>query len=236
MTSYLLSRGKRRATKVEMRCKNYVGVACVNGACPQIQKEEYEEYSRSFDDQKCEYCWFYEGCVDCMFDGTKFCIGREGMGKMHGSTYLRKRAESSYSVFRGLIKEYNVRPADIVKVTGFPSTVFTDWKKGKSVPKGEKLQRIADFFGVTAEYLLTGKDMLCDFNLQMPIARNIRRFREKLEMPVEELADRLCIHPLAIIKMEQGIIVPISNSILEEMLVILQITKEELWLEKGEER
>ncbi len=35
---------------------------------------------------------------------------------------------------------------------------FSDWKKGKSSPKAEKLQKIADYFGVSVDYLMTGKE------------------------------------------------------------------------------
>ena len=43
------------------RCKDYVGVACVNGTCPQAQREEYEERGM-FVPQKCDNCWMYRGC------------------------------------------------------------------------------------------------------------------------------------------------------------------------------
>ena len=31
---------------------------------------------------------------------------------------------------------------------------MTDWKKGRSAPKVDKLQKIADYFGVSVDYLL----------------------------------------------------------------------------------
>ena len=34
----------------------------------------------------------------------------------------------------------------------------SDWKSGRSKPKNDKLQKIADYFGVTIGYLTTGKD------------------------------------------------------------------------------
>lgn len=60
-------------------CKDYVGVACVNGTCPQALKEEWEAIG-GIDISKCEFCWLNEGCKDCMLDGTKFCVGKERMG------------------------------------------------------------------------------------------------------------------------------------------------------------
>lgn len=47
-----------------------------------------------------------------------------------------------------------LRDAAVANATGIPKSTFSDWKSGRSVPKIEKLQRIADFFGVTVDYLM----------------------------------------------------------------------------------
>lgn len=65
---------------------------------------------------------------------------------------------SSYEIFLELLEKSGKRASDVSKATGIPASTFSDWKKGKSAPKAEKLQKIADFFGVTVEYLTTGKE------------------------------------------------------------------------------
>jgi len=35
---------------------------------------------------------------------------------------------------------------------------LSQWKNGRSTPKVDKLQKIADYFGVTIDYLLNGKE------------------------------------------------------------------------------
>lgn len=63
-----------------------------------------------------------------------------------------------YDLFLELLKENNKKAIDVSRATGIPSSTFSDWKKGKSSPKQEKLKKIADYFGVTLEYLMTGKE------------------------------------------------------------------------------
>lgn len=58
-----------------------------------------------------------------------------------------------YEIFERLIQEKGLRPSDVAKATGVPPSTFTDWKKGRSAPKAEKLQKIADFLGVSVSYL-----------------------------------------------------------------------------------
>lgn len=64
-----------------------------------------------------------------------------------------------YEIFERLLKERGLRAADVSRGTGLSSTFFTEWKKGKSKnPTPTNLQKIADFFGVSLDYLMTGSD------------------------------------------------------------------------------
>lgn len=51
-----------------------------------------------------------------------------------------------YSYFRNLagLSDYKVH-----KITGIPSSTFTEWKKGTYTPKDDKRKRIAEVLGVT---------------------------------------------------------------------------------------
>ena len=62
-----------------------------------------------------------------------------------------------YENFEELCKRNNVKPSAVSKATGIATSTLTEWKKGRYTPKQEKLQLIADFFGVTVDYLINGK-------------------------------------------------------------------------------
>lgn len=63
-----------------------------------------------------------------------------------------------YEIFAQLLEQRNLKAADVCKGTGLPSSLFSEWKRGKSTPKADKMKKIADFFGVSAEYLMTGEE------------------------------------------------------------------------------
>jgi transcriptional regulator with XRE-family HTH domain len=63
-----------------------------------------------------------------------------------------------YSVFEDLMKRNGYSFSEVGRATGIAPSTFTDWRAGRYTPKHDKLQRIADFFGVSIEYLTTGKD------------------------------------------------------------------------------
>ena len=52
------------------RCKDYCGLACVDGTCPMANREEYAE--RGYDVvHNCNECHYYKGCEDCCFEGNE---------------------------------------------------------------------------------------------------------------------------------------------------------------------
>lgn len=60
-----------------------------------------------------------------------------------------------YDKVAELMKKNGLRISDVARATGVPYSTFTDWKAGRYVPKYDKLQKIADFFGVSVDYLLS---------------------------------------------------------------------------------
>ena len=63
-----------------------------------------------------------------------------------------------YEIFEQLLKERGETFSDIARVVGGRPSTFTDWRAGRYTPKREKLEAIAKHFGVTVEYLTTGKE------------------------------------------------------------------------------
>lgn len=63
-----------------------------------------------------------------------------------------------YERFVKLYESKGLKPSDVAKGTDLSSTVFSEWKKGKSQPNAEKLLKIAKFLGVSMEYLMTGEE------------------------------------------------------------------------------
>lgn len=60
---------------------------------------------------------------------------------------------NTYDLFAKIIEAKGITPYRIAKDTGLTTVLFTDWKKGKSKPKYDKLKIIADYLGVSVEYL-----------------------------------------------------------------------------------
>ena len=63
-----------------------------------------------------------------------------------------------YEIFSNLLQKYGVTAYKVSKETGVSQSTLSDWKRGISTPKQDKLQKIADYFGVYLTYLLTGNE------------------------------------------------------------------------------
>lgn len=63
-----------------------------------------------------------------------------------------------YEIFEQLLQKHGVSTYKVSKETGIAQSVFSSWKTGISTPKQDKMQKIADYFNVSLEYLTTGKE------------------------------------------------------------------------------
>ena len=101
-------------------------------------------------------------------------------------------------------------------------------KLGKSTPNTAKIQQIALFFGVTVDYLMTGKKEQEEKKSELTIGNNIRRKREELGLTQEELAKLLGYKSKSTInKIEMGIN-DISQSKVMNFAEVLNTTPAEL--------
>lgn len=69
-----------------------------------------------------------------------------------------------------MLKERGVKNIDVSRATGIPASTFSDWKKGKSSPKRDKIEKIAEFFEINPDWLAgtsdfkTNKEILENFD------------------------------------------------------------------------
>ena len=63
-----------------------------------------------------------------------------------------------YSVFERLCEEKGVTPYKVSKDLGWGTSVFSNWKAGRYTPKMDKIQKIADYFRVSPQYIMTGEE------------------------------------------------------------------------------
>ena len=61
----------------------------------------------------------------------------------------------NYMRYRSHADARGVTDYQVSKDTGIYNVTFSEWKSGKSQPKYDKLQKLANYFGVPVEKLLT---------------------------------------------------------------------------------
>jgi len=69
-----------------------------------------------------------------------------------------KGAQKMYEIFEQLLQRRGITAYKVAKDTGLTQTLLSNWKNGKSIPNTQNLKKIADYFGVTVDYLMTGED------------------------------------------------------------------------------
>ena len=84
-----------------------------------------------------------------------------------------------------LMEKNRINATELSKVTGVGTTTISAWKKGLQKPSSDAIIKIADYFNVTTDYLLTGKQTINHSHLQLyknsqeeKILENLRQLNE----------------------------------------------------------
>ena len=83
-----------------------------------------------------------------------------------------------YSVFERLLALRGVNVSQVAKATGIAASTFTDWKNGRSIPKADKLAKIADYFSVSLDELRTTASQLAEESAAL--ANTIKKLKKML--------------------------------------------------------
>lgn len=87
-----------------------------------------------------------------------------------------------YEIFQRLLEERGIKTSKVSEETGIASSTFTDWKMGRSSPKLDKLHKIADYFGVSLDYLMTGKEPAVEETFGTEYAHLVRKITNDTEL------------------------------------------------------
>ena len=69
-----------------------------------------------------------------------------------------KGEQKMYEIFEQLLQKYGVSAYKVAKETGVTQSTLSDWKRGRSTPKTENMKKLADYFNVSLEYLMSGEE------------------------------------------------------------------------------
>lgn len=67
-----------------------------------------------------------------------------------------------YEHYQELLDKKGLKNADVARAADVSNMTLSDWKRGKTTPKTDTMQKIANYLGTTVEYLLTGEEKAPD--------------------------------------------------------------------------
>lgn len=85
-----------------------------------------------------------------------------------------------YEHYQKLLDEKGLKNADVSRATGVSNMTLSDWKRGKTNPKTETMQKLADYLDVTVDYLVNGEEKEIPLQTQADLWISIRNDKELL--------------------------------------------------------
>lgn len=92
-----------------------------------------------------------------------------------------------YERYEKLLSERNVTNYRVSKDTGITQTTLSEWKKGKITPKTDTLQKIADYFNVSLDYLTGNTDYERwedKYNMNGVLREDVLKYEAGVKIPV----------------------------------------------------
>ena len=97
-----------------------------------------------------------------------------------------------YEIYQRLLDERGLKNADVARATGISNMTLSDWKRGKSVPKSDKMRKIAEYLNVSADYLMTGKET--EFTAEMA----------EIDLELSQMKERIKLYALKMSKLSKS--------------------------------
>ena len=97
-----------------------------------------------------------------------------------------------YEIYQRLLDEKGLKNADVARATGISNMTLSDWKRGKSVPKSDKMRKIAEYLNVSVYYLMTGKEM--EFTAEMA----------EIDLELSQMKERIKLYALKLSKLSKS--------------------------------
>lgn len=91
-----------------------------------------------------------------------------------------------YEIFEQLLQKHGVTTYQVSKATGISQSTFSNWKSRRNLLSADKATLIANYFGVSLDYLMTGKEEPKEKAPELTakderdIAKDLARIMEKL--------------------------------------------------------
>lgn len=98
---------------------------------------------------------------------------------------------NTIEIINNLLSAKGIKPSKMMKDLGFSSGLFSQWKAGAQNPSTEKLAKIAEYLGVTTDYLLGKSNIKADTTLSAEERELLDMFGELTEVQMASVMERI---------------------------------------------
>jgi len=123
------------------------------------------------------------------------------------------------NILKELREKKGVYQKDVAKFMGVDRTTYVKWENGITEPNNESLAKLADYFNVTTDYLLSYE--------KNNIGKNIKHIRKEKKLTQKELGDLCGLTETQISRYERNKIIP-TFEILDKISYALDVSITEL--------
>ena len=124
------------------------------------------------------------------------------------------------------MKKFGKTRSEICDALGFNYATFSDWANGRNYPRIDKIEKLANYFGILKSDLIEERIEKNHDNMYSydEIGNIIRQRRTELNMTQAELGEKLGVGKTAVAKWEAGKVKNLKRDALQQLADVLQIS------------
>lgn len=96
-----------------------------------------------------------------------------------------------YEIFEKLLERFGMTAYKFCKDTGVNASTISTWKKNQSIARPDLAKKVCEYFGVSIDYLMTGKEEIPEPNAEIlekdkkEIGRDLDRIMGEIENNID---------------------------------------------------
>lgn len=131
--------------------------------------------------------------------------------------------------FKELRKEKGLTQFELAKIMNIDQTTVSKWELGKAIPDTNMLIKLAEFFDVSTDYLLSRTNFYYPDNLEenqkkdkLEIGNLIKELRQNKGLTQQEVADKISISRSVLSQYENNLVEP-TATVISKLAVFFEV-------------
>lgn len=121
------------------------------------------------------------------------------------------------------MEKTDTKSIDLARALNVSKSTVSSWVNAQKIPRMDKIEALADYFGILKSDLLEDHNALNNETITMGLKENLKQLRTEKDMTLEQVADYIGITRQTMQKYESGVVKNIPSDKIEKIATLFSV-------------